>query len=466
MGITALHYSLLNLCHRRIDADQEFLSVKKWTCTPLVDLDLFEEYRIFRLRRTLTYVTQRSRFYRRIFSEAGVEPAQISAISDLARLPLTRAEDIGDDPFAFLCISQGMVERAVTFVSSGTVGPRKRVFFSEADVEAIIDYMAAGMKTVADESDVIQILLPGGAPFSQGDLLARGVDRMGARPVFTGMFVPPEEQIAAIRENGSTVLFGETHLIYRITKLMERDFDLKDLGVRTLFLATSYASPVMMNYLADTWKARVSTHYGLTEMGLGLAVSCPVCGVHHFNELDVIGEVIDPETGDALPPGSTGELVFTSIGREAMPLIRYRTRDVAHFGSASEGCGASLRTIGQVPYRSESVVHLGNGFRIHPTVFHEVLFRIPDVIDYDLSVSQEDGLDVLRFDVESINTSESLRRCITSALRESPLLHKSNSSEIGILVDLKTEEQLQQGPRFKKVIKDLRSQAIAFEPAD
>jgi phenylacetate-CoA ligase len=466
MGITPLYYPLFDLCRRRIDADQEFLSVKKWTRAPAVDIDLFEEYRFFRLHRTLEYVARQSRFYGRLFAESGIEPAEICKVSDLAQLPLTRAENIADDPFAFLCISQGMVERAVTFVSSGTIGPQKRVFFSQTDVEAIIDYMAAGMRTVADENDVVQILLPGGAPYSQGDLLARGVARMGARPVFTGMFVPPEEQIAAIRANGSTVLFGETHLIYRITKLMEKACNVEDFGVRTLFLSTSFASSSMISYLANTWNACISTHYGLTEMGLGLAVSCPVCGAHHFNELDVIGEVIDPETGDALPPGSTGELVFTSIGREAMPLIRYRTRDVAHFGNASEGCGASLRTIGQVPYRSESVVHLGNSFRIHPTLFHEVLFRIPDVVDYELSVSQEDGLDVLCFDVESINASESLRRCITSALRESPLLHKSNSSEIGIRVDLKTEGQLQQGPHFKKVIKDLRAQAIAFEPAD
>jgi phenylacetate-CoA ligase len=467
MGITALYYSLLDLCRRRIDADQEFLSVKKWTCAPLVDFDLFEEYRIFRLRRTLTYVTQQSRFYRRLFSEAGVEPAQISAISDLARLPLTKAEDIADDPFAFLCISQGMVERAVTFVSSGTVGPRKRVFFSEADVEAIIDYMAAGMKTVADESDVVQILLPGGTPFSQGDLLARGVDRMGARPVFTGMFASPEEQIAAIRENGSTVLFGETHLIYRITKLMERDFDLKDLGMRTLFLATSYASPAMTDYLADTWKARVNTHYGLTEMGLGLAVSCPVCGGYHFNELDVIGEVIDPATGEPLPSGSSGELVFTSIGREAMPLIRYRTRDVTSHGYSGEQCMATpLRAIGQVPYRSESVVYLRKGILIHPTLFHEVLFPIPDVIDYELSVKEQDDFDLLCFDIEVVRASGLLQQRITNVLRETPLFQKSMSSEIDVRINLKKGGQLQEGPHFKKVIKDLRAREIDSKSAD
>jgi phenylacetate-CoA ligase len=369
---------------------------------------------------------------------------------------LTNAGDIAADPFAFLCISQGMVERAVTFVSSGTIGPQKRVFFSQADIEAIIDYMAAGMRTVAGEGDVVQILLPGGAPFSQGDLLSRGVTRMGARPVFTGMFVPPEDQIAAIRENGSTVLFGETHLIYRITKLMEKKCNLRDLGVHTLFLSTSFASPVMIDYLADTWKARISTHYGLTEMGLGLAVDCSACGARHFNELEVIGEVIDPVTGRSLPSGSTGELVFTSIGREAMPLIRYRTGDLACFGEANGQCESSLRIIGQVERRVESAVSVG-GVTVHPTLFHDVLFSIPEIIDYEVTVNVECGVAVLSFAVEVARPEESLRHHISSALGGMPFLRDLFPEEIAIAVEFRAEGSLQQGTHFKKTIKDLRN---------
>jgi phenylacetate-CoA ligase len=455
MSITPLHCSLFDLCRKRIDADSRFLSAKGWNCLPSVDFDLFEEYRLFRLRRTLEYVARQSRFYRHLFAESGIDPAEIGEVSDLARLPLTNAKDIAANPLAFLCISQGAVERAVTFVSSGTIGPQKRVFFSRADIEAIIDYMAAGMRTVADEYDVVQILLPGGAPFSQGDLLSQGVSRMGARPVFTGMFVPPEEQIAAIRKNGSTVLFGETHLIYRITKMMEGSCNLRDLGVHTLFLSTSYASPVMAEYLSDTWSARISTHYGLTEMGLGLAVDCPVCGAHHFNELDVIGEVIDPATGRSLPAGSTGELVFTSIGREAMPVVRYRTGDLACFGETNGQCESPLRTIGQVERRVESTVAV-EGVTVHPTLFHEVLFGIPEIIDYELSVKATAGIDMLSFAVETAYPGESLQHRIISALKDAPLLRGLSPASIGIGVEFEAPEGLQQGVHFKKTVKDLR----------
>ncbi len=458
MGGTPLHSSLFELCRSRINTDHEFLSVKKWPKAPLVDFSLFEEYRLFRLRRMLSYASEKSRFYRSAFERARTDPMKISSISDLAGLPLTRAEDIASDPFAFLCISQGMVERAVTFTSSGTIGPRKRVFFSEADIEARIDYMSAGMRTVADKSDVVQILLPGGVAFSQGDLLARAVLKMGARPVFTGMFVPPERQIKAIVENGSTVVFGETHLIYRITKLMETHYNLKALGVRTLFLATSYASPVMVDYLEEAWRASASTHYGLTEMGLGLAVDCPVCGARHFNELDVIGEAIDPSTGRSLPPGSVGELVFTSIEREAMPLIRYRTGDIAYFGTASEQCESALRTIGQVPYRVESAITIDDGICIHPTLFHEVLFRIPQVIDYEVSLNSRAGLDLLSFDVEVSRLDDSLHEDVMCTLRGAPVLKGVKHLRVGIEVQFKAAGGLQQGAHFKKVVKDLRKQ--------
>jgi phenylacetate-CoA ligase len=457
MGATPLHHSLFELCRNRIVADPEFLSFKNWTAVPEIDPEIFEEYRFFRLRRTLRYVAEHSRHYRSLFEASGTVPDAIRTMDNIAALPLTDARHVASDPFAFLCVSQGMVERAVTFTSSGTIGPQKRVFFTWTDIEAITDYMAAGMKTVADSSEVVQILLPGGQPFSQSDLLARGVRKMGARSVFTGMFVPAEQQIASVRENGSTVLFSETHLLYRLTKLIEEKHSLKGLGVRTLFLSTSYASPVMIDYLREAWNATVSTHYGLTEMGLGLAVDCPLCGIRHFNELDVFAEVIDPATEEPLPLGSVGELVFTSIQREAMPLIRYRTGDMAYLGKASNRCDSPLRTIGQVPYRVESIVPIRHGIFIHPTLFHEVLFGIPSVIDYEISLKNLEGLESLSFDVEVARPDEASRQRVTDALRDAPCLKGLKPSELGIEVHFKAAGELRQGSHFKKVVKDLRN---------
>ncbi len=463
MGTTPLYCSLFTLCQRQIASDPEFMGMCGLDSAPQVDAQLFEEYRLFKLRRMLAYVAERSRFYRKLFADAGIKAGDMRSIADLGAVPLTGPADLAAEPYAFLCISRGQVEWAITFSSSGTVGPKKRVFFSEADIEAITDYMGAGMKTVADESDVVQILLPRGPACGQSDLLARGVAKMGGRSVVTGMFAPPEEQIETVRKNGSTVMFGETHLIYRLTKVMEKTCDLSALGMRTLFLSTSYASPVMIDYLGRTWNARISTHYGMTEMGLGLAVDCPVCGAYHFNELDVIGEVINPATGRTLPPGSAGELVFTTLQRDAMPFIRYRTRDLATFGMASDECGSPLHTIGHVKSRIESLVHLGNGSVLYPALFHDAFFSIPEVIDYELTVDTRDGGDLVIVDVEVDRPLDALRDRLVDTLRNDPAADGLKRAEAPVEVHFREPGSLQQQAHFKKVVADRRQHPVSRE---
>jgi phenylacetate-CoA ligase len=453
---TPLPRSLLESCRRQMIADDEFMHSRGWTEPPVVGTQLFQEYRLFKLRRTLANAGENSRFYRQAFG-AGAAMPDVRSLSDISRLPLTTPEDLATDPFAFLCVLQSAVERPISFVSSGTLGPRKRVYFTHADIESMTDFMAAGMKTVAGRDDVVQILLPEGPELGQCDLLARGVAKMGARPVISGMFAPPEEQVRCVREHGSTVLFGETHLIYRITKLMERRDCLNGLGVRTIFLTTSHASAAMKDYLNQAWDAQIATHYGLTEMGLGLAVDCPICGARHFNELDILAEVVDPVTGEPLPMGSDGELVFTTLQREAMPLIRYRSRDLATLAPASEQCDSLMDTIGDVECRIESRVTLSNGLVIHPTLFHDVVFSISSVIDYEVVVPGE-GTHALRFDVEVLEPSDSLQRELTTALRDN-LAERSTGDRAtwDVVVNLRPPESLVQGAHFKKAVRDCRT---------
>lgn len=196
-------------------------------------------------------------------------------------------------------------------------------------------------------------------------------------------------QIDTIIENKSTVMFGETKLMYRITKEMEKLYDIKSLGLKTIFVTTSYLSDTMCEYLEKEWNARVTTHYGLVEMGLGLAVECGRgCG-YHYDELDVIAEVVDPETGEKLGNREVGEMVFTSISREVMPIIRYKNKDLSFMDISDDKCD-HLEIIGPVLARIESLVPLGNG-KLYPTYFDNKFFQIKDLIDYDIYVySDED----------------------------------------------------------------------------
>lgn len=456
---TPLYTSLLELCERQIAADPEFLRLKgqKAGQTLRVAHDLFAEYRLFKLRRTVRHAAQHSRFYRsNLAADVDVEASDISGV--LAQLPPTTPEDLSADPFAFLCISQSMVGRAVSFTSSGTVGPRKRVFFSMNDIDLMTDFMSAGMRTVAERDDVIQILLPQGPALGQCDLLARGVSKMGARAIVSGVHLPAEEQLSLIKEHGSTVLFGETHLIYRMTKLLAPMFRLCDFGIRTIFTTTSHASPVMKEYLATAWGARISTHYGLTEMGLGLAVDCPACQGRHFNELDTIAEVVDPQTGTPLPTGSLGELVFTTLGREAMPLLRYRTRDLSRIRPARANCPSrALSVIDPVKCRLESQIALSSGAIINPATFHDALFSLPEVVDYDLSVVRAaPGTERLVFDIEVTAPTTPLHRAAADAAARELRLMSGKDGEETVAVRLRPVGLERRDSHFKKIIRDLR----------
>lgn len=459
---TPLFESLAQLCKRQIIADEDYRldNVEAWNkaiTESRVSMESFDSYRLHKLKRTLAYASEKSPFYRKMFKRIGFEKASLDSVNELAKIPLTSPEDLAANPYAMLCVSQARIERAISFTSSGTTGPNKRVFFLPEEIEHMTDFMAAGLATIADESDVVQILLPEGPAMGQCDLLAKGTAKLGARPVISGMFRPAEEQISCIRENGSTVLFAETHLLYRITKMVEDSIDLQSLGIHTIFVTTSHASSAMTKHLAEAWGARVTSHYGLTEMGLGLAVDCPICKGRHMDELNVFAELINPTTGKTLPLGSEGELVFTTLQRKGMPLIRYRTRDIATLSKANPACPSkNLLVLGDVKNRSGNGMKYG-GAMLYPTTFHETLFSLDQVIDYCLSIETDpSGEDRLFLEVETKHRGNRMEKEIAQALERSLSSIGANCTSKP-RISLLNPGGLQQGRHFKKIIEDHRT---------
>ena len=377
---------------------------------------MFEAYRLYRLRRTIAWAKENSRFYRRHF--AHVDPRDLRTLGDLALLPLTMPEDLAAAPFDFLCTSQSEAMRAVSFETSGTTGPGKRVFFGAQELDDALDFMAAGMRTVAGPLDVVQVMLPKGFPYGQCDMLVRAVERMGARAVAAGSDADAREQRGLIEKHGSTVLFCETMLLYRISKVLARDFDLRSLPVHTLFVTTSLASKNVVEFLERTWGARVASHYGMTEACFGLAVSCPVCGGRHYNELDAIVEVVDAHTGAPLPAGHVGELALTTLNRSVMPLIRYCTHDrLAHTRPLCTSESLPSVALGEVAGRSDTVVELKGGFDVVPTSFDDALLGIEWVVDYRVRVLRAHGADILQFHIEPTELGSFDEEVVRAALR-------------------------------------------------
>ena len=428
----------------------------------LVSRTDIDQYQLFMLRRVLSYVYQKSVFYREIFNQRGIKPGGIKSLADIANIPFTNPSDLAAFPYKFACVSLGNMERITTFTSSGTTGPQKRVFFTQKDLETMTDFMSAGMRTVAKKGDVVQIMLPSTRPNDQADLLAKGVTKMGGIPVITGTTPKPDDQIKAISENRPQVLFAGVSRMFRITMEARHKHDLMKGGVRVLFVTSEYLAESMRQQLQQIWGCQVRAHYGMTEMGLGVAVECPTQDGFHFNEADLLLEVIDPETGVVLPDGKEGELVFTTLSMEGTPLIRYRTHDISILSTPPCGCGASsLKKIAKVNRRLETIVKVGQGDEIYPALFDELIFGIPDIVDYQLNLRKKGNKDVLHFKIEANKGNDDLRNMITEKVLDHPLARKNISGGFMLLPEIEVVDPgaLVRMTRAKKLIIDERVQS-------
>ena len=416
-----------------------------------------EAYQLFHLRRILQYAYANSSFYRDRFDAAGFNPDRLRNIRDLAGIPFTEPEDLAREPYRFLCLSRAEIARPYSFVTSGTTGPRKKIFWTHADVAKIVDFMAAGMGMVAGAGDVVQILLPDGRPNSQADLLRKGVLKLGATPVVADMDLSADDQHRLMQEARSSVIFGYAGRLFRITLELEAKHDLRKSGVRILFLAAEYLPEARRQQLQKTWGCRVHTHYGLTEMGLGVAVECEARNGYHFNEAALLLEVIDPRTGASVSAGDEGELVFTTLTREAMPLIRYRTHDLSRLRPEPCPCGAAtLLRIDKIRKRLESIVVLESGEEVYPALFDDVLFEIPGLVDYQLVLKREGEKERLDFRIEMARELD--LSAIRKTLLAAPVVARSVRAESMVepIIELAGRGALQAVSRAKKMIVDRR----------
>ncbi len=428
------------------------------------DVEIYQKYRLL---QTLQYCYNNGSFYREAFDSAGLKPEDIGGPEELAKLPLTEPHHLASVPYRFLCISQAEIARPYAFVTSGTTGPQKKVFWTHRDLERITDFMSAGIGTVATQQDVVQINLPDGRPNSQADLLFKGVGKFGATPVLSGTDLGACEFLQIVEDFHSTVIFGYTRRLFRLSKELQLMQDLRGKGVKVLFLAAEYLPKAMRKELENIWNCRVHTHYGLTEMGLGVAVECAAGNGYHFNEADLLVEVVNPHTGECVHPGEEGELVFTTLNREAMPLIRYRTHDISRLLVDPCPCGAAtLIRIDTVKKRLESILEIGDGDEIYPTYFDDALFEVPDLIDYQVTIAGEENKDRLDFKVEMISTAETSASEIKRRLLSAPIVARNIAAGrmVAPRVDIVGWEALKSVGRAKKMIVDRRSQSPVGDP--
>ncbi len=344
-----------------------------------------EVYHLRRVNEVIDYARRNAPFYR--CRLASLPSAPLSTLSDIARIPFTTPSELIDDPSGFLAVRQDDVARIVTLRTSGSTGEAKRLFFTEEDLELTVDFFHHGMSTLVRPGQKVVVFLPGERPDSVGDLLVRGLRRMDVDALAYGPVMDPLHAARAVASFGAHCLVGIPTQVLAVARTREGAAIGKG-SIASILLSTDYVPRAIAGTLEEVWGCRVFTHYGMTETGLGGGVECEALDGYHLREADLYFEVVDHETGEACPDGAMGEVVFTTLTRRGMPLIRYRTGDIARIIPRPCPCGSSLRRMERVRGRWDGAVRLGPRCALTLSDMDEALFRLAGLLDYRVTVSK------------------------------------------------------------------------------
>jgi phenylacetate-coenzyme A ligase PaaK-like adenylate-forming protein len=373
-----------------------------WIKQKINGVDL-QAWQLTKLNETLALVRTRSSFYKKLFKGM---PESISSLDDLSQLPFTTPEDIRQNPLQFVCVSQDEIQRVVTLQSSGTTGEPKRIYFTADDQQLTIDFFGVGMSTLVEAGERVLIFLPGETPGSVGDLLRMGLERKGAHPIPYGMVKDPFHALDVMEKEGADCLVGSPTQILSLA----RRWNPMHKAPRTILLSTDYVPAAIVAVLENIWGCKVFNHYGATEMGLGGGVECEAHRGSHLREADMYFEIVNPETGEPVPDGEYGEVVFTTLTRRGMPLIRYRMGDRSRFIVGECPCGTKLKTLEKVRGRFSGFVSVGDEILKLPD-FDEALFPISGLLNFSVAVtnSGEDESALLLVETQMLGDADSTR---------------------------------------------------------
>lgn len=382
------------------------------------DIDGLRAHQLDALRATIERARRLSPFYAERLAAVG--PGEPRSLADLARFPLTSADDVRAQGMRMLCVPPGEVDRIVTLPTSGTTGEPKRIHFTAADQELTLDFFHHGMSVLVRPGQRVLILLPGERPGSVGDLLRRGLERMDVEGVVHGPVADPTQTLRVLRAGDFDCLVG---IPVQVLGLARRDAASgAPASLETILLSTDQAPRSLVAAIERVWGCRVFDHYGTTETGLGGGVECEALDGYHLREADLLFEVVDPATGEPVPGGEFGEVVFTTLTREAMPLIRYRTGDRGRFLTQPCPCGTPLRRLERVRARYCGRARLRGGGEVDMATVDEPLFALSPVLDVRAVLRREPDADVLDVEVLAPGGGAALLGRATAALEAAPAL--------------------------------------------
>jgi len=354
-----------------------------------------EELQLKRLKQTVRQAWTNVPFYRDYFSKLSIKPKDITSVKAMQKLPLTTREDLRlNYPFGMLAVTKEQVVRLHT--SSGTTGKPKAIFFSKKDVDRAADLIARCLiMTGIKKDDVLQNMMTYGL-FTGALVMHYGAEKVGVLVIPAGPG-NTKRQIALMQDFKTTTLhLTPSYALYLAGVMHNEGLDpKKDFFLRRAYLGSEPYSEETRNKIEKFFGIDVYNSYGLSEMnGPGVAFECMEKDGMHLWEDNFIMEIIDPETGEQLPEGEKGELVLTTLCREAMPILRYRTRDIVMIIPGKCKCGRTHRRISRIIGRSDDMIII-RGVNIFPQQIERVLMGIKAVAqNYQIVLEAYDQMTV------------------------------------------------------------------------
>ncbi|HOK06103.1 MAG TPA: phenylacetate--CoA ligase [Syntrophales bacterium] len=363
--------------------------------------EALEALQLKRLRQVTERVYHTVAFYRRAFDEAGVKPDDIRSLTDLRRLPFTTKKDLQDNyPFGLFAVPMSSIVRL--HASSGTTGRATVVGYTKRDIDTWSELMARCFVAASvTKNDIIHNAYGYGL-FTGGLGVHYGAERLGASviPISGGN---TKRQIMILQDFGPTVICCTPSYALNLAEQgRSMGVDMEALKLRVGVFGAEPWSDTMRQQIEASLNITALNIYGLSEiMGPGVAMECLEGreGMHIFEDHFLV-ETIDPVSGEVLPPGEQGELVFTTLTKEAFPLIRYRTRDISRLFAAPCRCGRTLYRMDRVMGRSDDMLII-RGVNVFPSQIEAVLMGIEGLEPhYQLIVDRAGTLDTLEVQVE------------------------------------------------------------------
>jgi phenylacetate-CoA ligase len=360
---------------RRIGTTVDDLSREKLT-----------DWQMASFRRTMAYAKSNSRFYKKLLQN--IDPENIRTAEDLLLIPCTSEQDLAGNEMDFLCVNQKEVSRVVTVPTTGTLGSQKRISFTEADQLNSMIFIEVGFRTLVTLPATMLVMMSGGTEGSIGRTVEKALTPAGIQTYIYGTIGSVADAYEYMLKCKPTTIVGVPNQIAALSRYGQMFGNPEADHIKSVLLSADDIPDSLKQSISKLWSCNVFNHYGMTEFGIAGGVECEGFSGYHTRDCDLLFEIINQDES------GIGEIVFTTLEREAMPFIRYKTGDLGKFTNVVCPCGSPLKRIEKVFGRKRNMFRLLNGDDVQLSEIGEAVFSETHTMDYECTVSRDGSIEI------------------------------------------------------------------------